>query len=161
MTRNHETKTTSFPYWHVYPPTLHRCPFPSILHPKPSPFYQGPVDLELLFHSRNLRSACRARRDRMVSLPLITDGFSLIFCARSDCFQGGSFSERALAIAFPTATSIFGGGATSFSLSILVSFCPSVLWAAFVLWPARNFSIILKMGNMHLGTSFLLGGFLF
>ena len=69
---------------------------------------------------------------------MITEGFSFTFWARSDCFHGGVFSALAFAIAFPTETSTLGGGATSFSRSIFVSLCPSVLCAAFVLCPATN-----------------------
>lgn len=47
-------------------------------------------------------------------------------------------SARALAMALPTERSTFGGGATSFSRSILVRRWPSVEWAARVFVPTSG-----------------------
>jgi len=72
----------------------------------------------------------------------MTEGFSLTFWASSDCFQGGVFSARALAMALPTERSILGGGATSFSRSILVRRWPSVDCAARVLEPTKRILVL-------------------
>lgn len=121
---------------HVYPQASLQYPYPVTWHQAPVPSLQVSAGSAQPCHSHSLYiSASHSKRN----IPLITEGFSLTFWARSDCFIGGVLAARAAAIAFPTAISTFGGGATSFSRSIFVRCCPSVLCAARVFDPATNF----------------------